>query len=77
MAESKIDINVTADIDAFLVAENSALRRAGCEMAEAALYVAREYDGVHRLMLAVSNWSKTLADEGGRGKRHGNQGESV
>ena len=52
----------------FLAAENAALRRAGCKLAEAALHVAREYDGVHRLMLAVSEWAKAVADEGGRGK---------
>ncbi len=51
----------------FLVKENQALRKAGCKMAEAAIHVAREYDGVHRLMLAVSEWTKALADEGGRG----------
>jgi len=47
----------------FLAAENVALRKAGCKLAEAALYVAREYDGVHRLMLAVAEWAK--ADVGG------------
>ena len=52
----------------FLAAENAELRRAGCKLAEAALQVAREYDGVHRLMLAVSEWAKAVADEGGRGK---------
>jgi hypothetical protein len=52
----------------FLIEENAALRRAGCKMAEAALHVAREYDGVHRLMLAVSEWAKAIANEGGRGK---------
>ena len=55
-------------LEQFLAAENAALRRAGCKLAEAALRVAREYDGVHRLMLAVSEWSKAVADEGGRGK---------
>lgn len=54
----------------FLVAENAALRQAGCKLAEAALHVAREYDGVHRLMLAVAEWAKALADEGGRGERN-------
>jgi hypothetical protein len=53
----------------YLVAENRALRRAGCKLAEAALYVAREYDGVHRLLLAASEWTKVLANEGGRGRR--------
>ncbi len=55
-------------IETFLARENGKLRRAGCKLAEAALHVAREYDGVHRLMLAVSEWAKVLADEGGRDK---------
>jgi len=33
---------------------------------EAALRVVRDYDGVHRLALAVSAWAKVLADQGGR-----------
>ena len=58
----------TCSPEQFLAAENAALRRAGCKLAEAALHVAREYDGVHRLMLAVSEWAKAVADEGGRNK---------
>lgn len=50
----------------WLVKENKLLRDAGCELAEAALRVAREYDGVHRLMLKVANWSNVIANEGGR-----------
>lgn len=48
--------------------ENKQLRKSGAELSIAALKVATEYDGVHRLMLAVSNWTKTMADEHGRGK---------
>lgn len=55
-------------VEEFLAAENRELRIAGCKLAEAALRVAREYDGVHRLMLAVSDWAKAVANEGGRGK---------
>ena len=55
-------------VAAELVAENRKLRSAGCKLAEAAIRVAQEYDGVHRLMLTVSEWAKTVADEGGRGK---------
>ena len=54
-------------VEEFLAAENRELRIAGCKLAEAALRVAREYDGVHRLMLAVSEWSAAVANEGGRG----------
>ena len=55
-------------VAAELVAENRKLRSAGCNLAEAAIRVAQEYDGVHRLMLTVSEWAKTVADEGGRGE---------
>jgi hypothetical protein len=48
--------------------ENRRLREAGAQMAVAALRVATEYDGVHRLMLAVSVWAKAMADEHGRGE---------
>lgn len=61
------------DYTEFLVEENRKLRTAGCKLAEAALYVAREYDGVHRLLLAVSEWGKTLADEGGRNTKKDEQ----
>ena len=47
--------------------ENVRLREAGAQMAIAALRVATEYDGVHRLLLAVSVWAKAMADENGRG----------
>ena len=57
-----------APTEEFLAAENRELRIAGCKLAEAALQVVREYDGVHRLMLAVSEWAQAVADEGGRGK---------
>lgn len=50
--------------------DNEVLKKAGSELAIAALRVATEYDGVHRLMLAVSAWSKALADEGNRGEIH-------
>ena len=49
-----------------LIDDNNRLRNAGCKLAEAALVVATEYDGVHRLMLATSEWAKAVADEGGR-----------
>ncbi|MFY9292803.1 MAG: hypothetical protein WAP03_19230 [Methylorubrum rhodinum] len=57
-------------IVAMLAADNRAMRAAGTQLAEAALRVIREYDGCHRLSLAVAEWSKTLGDEGGRGERH-------
>lgn len=57
-------------VEQFLVEENRALRVAGCKMVEAALHVALESDGIHRLLLAVSEWVKAMADEGGRGGRY-------
>jgi uncharacterized Zn finger protein (UPF0148 family) len=42
------------------------LREAGFELAEAALYVAKNYDGVHRLLLAASNFTFVVANEGSR-----------
>lgn len=51
----------------FLIDENRKLREAGCKLAEASMHVIREYDGIHRLSLAVSEWAKTIANEGGRG----------
>lgn len=61
----------------FLAEDNRKLRRAGCKLAVAALHVAYEYDGVHRLLLAVSEWTKALADEGGRGDSKIRKGEKV
>lgn len=58
-------------LEEFLCEENEQLRKAGSNLAEAALRVGREYDGIHRLMLAVSEWAKALADEGGRGQEYG------
>ncbi len=57
-------------LEEFLIRDNAAMRRAGCELAEAALNVIREYDGTHRLTLAAAAWMQTIADEGGRGERH-------
>ena len=53
-----------------LAKDNKAMKTAGCKLAEAALRVVHECDGVHRLMLATSEWSRVMADEGGRGIRH-------
>lgn len=61
-------------LEEFLAEQNRDLRIAGCKLAEAALRVAREYDGVHRLMLAVSEWATAVANEGGRGKKEGGAG---
>jgi len=62
--------NPEIDLIQMLVDDNKRLRNAGCKLSEAAFKVATEYDGVHRLMLAVAEWAKAMADENGRGKVH-------
>ncbi len=54
------------EIIEFLERDCSAMRLAGCELAVAALRVVKDYDGIHRLLLAVANWSTVIANEGGR-----------
>jgi len=58
--------SMQADLNGMLTRDNKRMRRAGTELAEAALYTIREYDGIHRLALAVARWSEALADEGDR-----------
>lgn len=50
----------------WVLRDNASLRRTGLDLAEAATHVIREFDGVHRLALAVSAWHKCIADEGAR-----------
>lgn len=68
MEKSMNDLTDRPNIEEFLIHENKALRKAGCELSEAAMYTIKEYDGLHRLALAVSVWAKAVADEGGRGE---------
>lgn len=49
--------------------DNARMRKAGCALAEAALRVISEYDGVHRLSLAVAEWSTAVANEGHRERK--------
>lgn len=51
-----------------LIEDNQRMRKTGCKLAEASLRVIREYDGLHRLSLAVAEWCKAVANEGGRNK---------
>lgn len=53
---------------AFAHNDNAMLREAGFELAEAATRVVREYDGVHRLSIALSGWFKAVGSQGDRGK---------
>jgi hypothetical protein len=59
--------NILADQIRALSSDNSAMRKAGCNLAAAALYTIGEFDGLHRLSLAVAEWSKAIGNEGGRG----------
>ena len=49
-----------------LTEDNVRMRRAGHDLAEAAVRVVRDYDGLHRLSLAVAAWMTAVANEGGR-----------
>ena len=49
--------------------ENDKLKKAGSKLAQRALYTITNYDGLHRLALAVSKFSKVLGNENGRGKK--------
>jgi len=53
-------------LEKMLIEDNKIMRKAGCELAEAAIYSIREYDGLHRLSLAVSKWAEVIAGEGHR-----------
>ena len=57
-------------LEEMVIADNKALKKAGDDLAIAAQRVLAEYDGVHRLRLAIANWNKAIADEGSRGDRH-------
>jgi hypothetical protein len=59
-------MDAEAEINRMLVADNARMRKAGCNLAEAAIRVIRDYDGIHRLSLAVSEWAKAVANEGNR-----------
>ena len=49
-----------------VMADNQRMRAAGNKLAAAAIHVATEYDGCHRLLQAASEWLVVVATEGGR-----------
>jgi hypothetical protein len=51
---------------AMLQRDHARMRPAGCRLAAAAMHVVAEYDGLHRLSLAVVDWAQAVADEGDR-----------
>jgi hypothetical protein len=52
-----------------VIEDSNKYRTAGCNLAEASIRVINNYDGIHRLSLATSEWLKVVADEGGRNKK--------
>lgn len=58
-----------------LTEENKKLKECGCKLAIASTRVIQEYDGLHRLSMAVSDWFKILANENGRDKLYQSKGE--
>ena len=46
--------------------DNKSLKKAGMNLAEAASYVIKEYDGIHRLSLAISEWYSSIGNQGDR-----------
>lgn len=63
--------DIQSSLNEMLIEDNKKMREAGMELAEAALRVAKTYDGVHRLLLAVSKWSEVVANEGHRDRMYG------
>lgn len=53
-----------------LTRDNAKMREAGCNLAEAAGRVVRDYDGLHRLSIAIGTWFNAIAGEGDRDSRH-------
>jgi len=51
--------------DEMLCNELNKVIEAGDKLAEAAHYVQSNYDGIHRLRLALAGWYKTRADKNG------------
>ena len=56
-----------------LVRDARKMREAGGALAVAAVQVIHEYDGLHRLSLAVAEWQKVIASEGDRDTWHNAQ----
>ena len=57
------------DLAEMLQRDNVRMRKAGGELAQAALRVIHDYDGLHRLSLAVAAWANAVASESDRPHR--------
>lgn len=53
-------------VEAMLIRDHKRMRLAGGILAEAAIRVIHDYDGLHRLSLAVAGWAEAIAAEGDR-----------
>lgn len=53
-------------VNTMLLEDNQRMRRAGTKLAQQALHVINECDGLHRLALTVAEWAGAVANEGGR-----------
>jgi len=56
------------EFNEMLTEDNNNMREVGNDLAICALRVIKNYDGLHRLSLAVSRWAKTIGNEGLRKK---------
>ena len=57
-------------LEEMLIKDNKAMREAGGELAERAMYVVNNYDGLHRLSIAIARWCEVIANEGNRDKMY-------
>ena len=55
------------DLVKMLSRDISILKEGGYNLARAATNVVENYDGLHRLSLAIAEWHRSVADQGGRG----------
>ena len=67
-------LSVETGLVEMITRDNAKMREAGCNLAEAAGRVVRDYDGLHRLSIAISAWYSAVAGEGDRDTRHAAQG---
>jgi hypothetical protein len=66
--------SIEAGLVDMMTRDNAKMREAGCNLAEAAGRVIRDYDGLHRLSIAISAWYSAIAGEGDRDTRHAASG---
>lgn len=64
--DDETDQNQDITMYEVLEQDNKRMRQAGSDLAIAAMRVIRDYDGTHRLALAVAAWNTVIANEGHR-----------